>query len=280
MGHGHPSAAGSLAAAGAATDDARRALLARIEDASLNASAPPQQRWLDGWLVRYSPGKARRARCINAVAPGLLPLDEKLRLASLVYAEAKLPMHLRITPFSQPPSLEAELAARGWRAIEPTQVMVCRLADREPAPRAAGVLPEGARWVELDADRFAQAVGVMRGSTAGERDAHAERLRLSPTPYRGFALVDPGTDATLACGQFAREGEWSGLYDVFTRPDRRGEGLARTLCERLLSISASEGAKIVYLQVGADNLAAQRLYRRLGFAEGYSYHYRVPPAER
>ena len=49
-------------------------LMSRVEDAGLNASATPQQRWLDGWLVRYLPGKARRARCINlnpAVTPTL-----------------------------------------------------------------------------------------------------------------------------------------------------------------------------------------------------------------
>ena len=54
------------------------ALLSRIEDAGLNASAPPQQLWLDGWLVRFSPGKAKRARCVNAVALGRLPVDERL----------------------------------------------------------------------------------------------------------------------------------------------------------------------------------------------------------
>jgi len=47
-------------------------LLSRVEDAGLNASAPPQQRWIDGWLVRFSPGKAKRARCVNAVAPGFI----------------------------------------------------------------------------------------------------------------------------------------------------------------------------------------------------------------
>ena len=66
-------------------------LLSRVEDAGLNASAPPQQRWLDGWLVRLSPGKAKRARCINAVAPGRMPLAHKLALARAVYAEAGLP---------------------------------------------------------------------------------------------------------------------------------------------------------------------------------------------
>ena len=48
--------------------------LSQIEDAGLNASAPPQQLWMDGWLVRLSPGKAKRARCIHAMAAGRLPL--------------------------------------------------------------------------------------------------------------------------------------------------------------------------------------------------------------
>jgi hypothetical protein len=77
-------------------------LLSRIEDAGLNASAPPQQRWLDGWLLRFSPGKAKRARCINAVAAGRLPAREKLALAEAVYAEAALPLIVRITPFTLP----------------------------------------------------------------------------------------------------------------------------------------------------------------------------------
>ncbi|GCB05299.1 hypothetical protein [Ralstonia sp. SET104] len=34
-----------------------------------------------------------------------------------------------------------------------------------------------------------------------------------------------------------------------------------------------------YLQVGADNVAAISLYRSLGFANAYAYHYRVGPAQ-
>jgi GNAT superfamily N-acetyltransferase len=247
-------------------------LLAQIEDASLNASAPPQQRWIDGWLVRYSPGKARRARSVNAVAPGRLPLSEKLRLAAEVFAEAGLPMHVRVTPFSQPHVLDDELAARGWARIEQTWVMVRPdLATLTPPP-----MPSGTRWEALDADAYAETVGALRGSTPAERRAHAERLRLSPTPYRGYAAVDQASGAAVACGQFAREGRWVGLYDVFTAPERRGEGLATLICERLLSISMSEGARTAYLQVGADNHPARRMYHRLGFADGYSYHYRIP----
>ena len=253
-------------------------LLSRIEDASLNASAPPQQRWIDGWLVRFSPGKARRARCINAVAPGRLPVADKLRLAAEVYAEAGLPMHARLTPFSAPVDLDAQLERQGWCAIEDTRVMVrqtlaATVADR---PGARGPTPPGLRWAALGSDEYAEAVGALRGSTPLERRAHAERLRCSPTPYRGYAWRDEATGATVACGQFAREGRLVGLYDVFTAPAHRGRGLAALLCERLLLVAMSEGAESAYLQVGADNHVARSVYRRLGFVDGYAYHYRVP----
>src|SRR3982751_5609004 len=88
-------------------------LLVRVEEAGLNASAPPQQRLVDGWLVRFSPGKAKRARCVNAVAPGRLPLGRKLGLCQQVYDEAGLPLIVRITPFSQPATLDAALERLG-----------------------------------------------------------------------------------------------------------------------------------------------------------------------
>ena len=88
-----------------------QALLSRVEDAGLNASAPPQQRWLDGWLVRFSPGKAKRARCVNAVAPGRLSLEEKLSLVEPVFRDAGLPLVVRITPFSHPEGLDKTLEA-------------------------------------------------------------------------------------------------------------------------------------------------------------------------
>src|SRR5690242_7063728 len=105
-------------------------LLARIEEAGLNASAPTQQRLVDGWLVRFSPGKAKRARCVNAVAPGRLKLGVKLLLCEQVFTEAELPMHIRITPFSEPAGLDTTLQQLGMRRIDDTRVMVCtRMAD-------------------------------------------------------------------------------------------------------------------------------------------------------
>ena len=247
------------------------ALLTRVEDAGLNASAAPEQRWMDGWLVRYSTGKARRARCINAVAAGRLPLADKLQRCEALYREAGLPLVFRITPFSQPPGLDAELGALGLAALDDTRVMVNLALPAGPAP----ALPPNTRWIPLPAPAFAEAVGRLRGSSESQRLAHARRLAASPVPCQGFAIERD--DEILACGQFALEAELAGLYDVFTRDRERGKGWARLLCQRLLSLAANQGARVGYLQVEADNAPARRVYARLGFVDGYAYHYRQRP---
>ena len=249
-------------------------LLSRIEDAGLNASAPPQQRWLDGWLLRLSPGKAQRARCINALAPGRLSLTDKLAAAGEAFAEAGLPLLVRITRFTQSARLDGQLAALGYTVRDPARVMV--LPTLQPEPLAA--LPLGLDFEPMAARAYAQTVGALRGSSPAECDAHAHRLLHSPVPYRGYVLRDTATAAVLACGQFARESGFVGLYDVFTHPQARGQGLARLLCERLLRLSANEGATVAYLQVAGDNHTARRIYERLGFVDSHGYHYRQPPA--
>ena len=249
-------------------------LLSRIEDAGLNASAPTQQRWLDGWMLRLSPGKARRARCVNALAGGRLPLAHKLADAGRAFAEAGLPLLIRITRFTQPADLDEQLAALRWTVLDPTRVMVLPTLQAQAPPP----VPPELGFEPLQAAAFAQTVGALRESPAGERAAHAHRLIHSPVRYRGYVLRDWNTAQVLACGQFAREGRLVGLYDVFTHPAARGRGLANLLCERLLSLAVSEGAEVAYLQVAADNDPARRIYQRLGFVDGYGYHYRQPPS--
>ena len=255
-------------------------LLSRVEDAGINASAPPQQRWVDGWLLRFSPGKAKRARCVQAVADGRLPLDERLALCAQVFQQAGLPMVLRLTPFSRPSGLDAALAALGYSTLDDTRVMV---ATQLPAAADlhADPLPAGLQLLPLDAAAFAETVGALRGSPAGQRAAQAQRLALSPVPYQGWVLRRRDDGAVLACGQTACEADLVGLYDIFTHPDARGQGLARKLClallvEAQLAQVGSASARVGYLQVEADNTAARTVYHRLGFADGYSYHYRTP----
>ncbi|MEO7152715.1 MAG: GNAT family N-acetyltransferase [Burkholderiaceae bacterium] len=247
-------------------------LLSRIEDAGLNASAPPQQRWVDGWLLRFSPGKAKRARCINAVADGRMPLIDRLALCRAVFAASDLPLLVRLTPFTRPPALDAALAEMGMSSLDDTRVMVLselRVIEPRPAPQVE------IRSIPLAA--FAQCVGQMRGSPLAQRQAHAERLLGSPVGFQAYELRVEGH--VLACGQYALEADLVGLYDVYTVPTARGRGLASQLCTHLLNDARSRGASHAYLQVEADNQAARTVYQRLGFADAYGYHYRVEMPE-
>lgn len=245
------------------------ALLARIEDAGINASSPPEQRWIDGWLVRFSPGKAKRARCIQAVAPGRLTVADKLARCLPVYAAADLRPYVRVTPFSEPAGLDQELSRLGWERIDDTRVMV---APSLPSPARA---PEGFRIEPVELATFTRWVGAARRSTPAEQAAHARRVAASPVPYSALLIRDEGGNA-VAGGQVAIEGEVAGLYDVFSLESHRGRGLAQALCGALLQLACEAGATCGYLQVDASNEVARRLYGRMGFTDAYAYHYRTP----
>jgi len=243
-------------------------LLSRIEDAGLNASAPPQQLWLDGWLIRFSPGTAKRARCVNAVADGRLAVTERLAECARVFDRAKLPLIVRITPFTQPDGLDDLLASQGLRRFDDTRVMA--LANLRAFDEAA-IADVTIQPIGLEA--FANRVGGFRDSPLAQRQAHADRLSNSPVPFFAFELRAKGNP--VACGQVALDGDLVGLYDVFTAESARGRGFAGTLCRHSLTEAASRGARHAYLQVEGDNHVARALYHRLGFADAYGYHYRT-----
>ncbi len=224
---------------------------------------------MDGWLLRFSPGKAKRARCVNAVAAGRRPVTDKLAECTALFDSAGLPLIVRITPFTLPTQLDAHLNEMGLRRFDDTRVMVQPMLSALEPPTLE--LHQSVRSIGLET--FAQHVGALRGSPLAQRQAHAQRLANSPVPFFAFEMRIHGEVA--ACGQFALEGDMVGLYDVFTAPEMRSRGLARTLCQSMLAEARGRGAVHAYLQVEADNIAARAVYVRLGFVDGYSYHYRT-----
>lgn len=247
--------------------------LRRIEEAGLNAMQTQRQLFYDGWLLRVSAGKAKRGRSVNAFFGSTLPLAGKIAHCERVYAQQGLPTLFRMTPFDHPADLEAALAARGYVAFDETFVQVLSL-DRAPEPpeQEAGV---AVAWP--DAGSFVDAVSELRASTTEQRDAHRERLLQSPLGKR-FVVVR--ADGRVVCtAQVGVEGALAGLFDVVTAEDARGKGYATLACASLLSWAWQHGAHCAYLQVSAANAPALAVYRKLGFATAYAYHYRGRPGE-
>ena len=245
--------------------------LVRIEESGLNVLQTQRQLFYDGWLLRLSPGVAKRARSVNPHFGSSLPLERKIAYCENVYAQQALPTLFRITPWSKPSDVDAVLGARGYETFGETLVQAMAL-DRPPA------LPDrdDAVTVEApDALAFVEAVGELRDSTPLQREAHRERLANSMLGKRH--VVIRAEDRVVCTAQVAIEGELAGLFDVVTASHERRRGYATLACASLLSWAWQHGAQAAYLQVSADNMPAVASYKKFGFATVYTYHYRGRP---
>lgn len=246
--------------------------LRRLEEVGLNALQTQRQLFYDGWLLRVSPGKAKRARSVNAYFGSTLPLERKIAHCESLYSARGLPVLFRITPYVQPVDLDVALAAKGYEAHETTLVQVLRLAQ---APSAI-LLPE----VEVTApspEVFADAVATLQHATPAQRAAYYERLVDSPLNMR--ALLARCEGETVGVGTVMLDDGLAGIFSMATAPDMRGRGVATALLGRLLAWAWDHGATHAYLQVDGDNQRALAVYRRFGFATAYTYHYRAPPGD-
>ncbi len=242
-------------------------LAARIEDAALSVSQPAQQSFFDGWLLRYSPGKAKRARSINSISAGVVPLNEKFSHCVDFYRQHSLPCLFRITPFSQPYNLDTELAAAGFCAHQDTRVMSVALSKIQ-----ASEAPSGARSV--DAEQFAEVFCQLHGIDAAK--ANAERDRYIRASDRSVFVVHWDGSSPIACGSVAIEGKLAGIFGMVTAAEHRGRGVASSIVAKLLHDARAAGAETAYLQVEADNTPARRAYSKFGFEDCYAYWYRAP----
>ena len=245
------------------TPDARR-----IEELSLNSSAPPGQLLYDGWVVRLLRGKAKRARSVNAVYESTVTLAEKIPYCERMYEAAALPVLFRITPFSLPPGLDDELARRGYERFDDTAVEAMPI-DREKL--------NGGDAQAMDLSSWCEAVGELRRSPIGHRSSHFARLEGMPLAKRAVAIKSQGR--VLATGLTIIEGDCAGLFDIVTHEEARRQGHARNVVSSLLKLAWDMGARYAYLQVQCDNDSARRLYRQFGFEEKYLYWYRGRPGE-
>ncbi len=240
---------------------------ARIEDAGLTSSQPPQQTIYDGWLLRYSPGKAKRARSVNAIAAGARTLDEKLAHVEAFYERVGLPCVFRITPYTQPPPLDAALADHGFLAREESRVMWTELE------KTSGPVTQAGRFTTLSGPEFADLVARLRGSPPAQ--AAAERQRIAhlalPTLYTGLMLGDQ----PVSSGCVVIDDDVAGIFNMVTTPEQRGQGHATAIVEHLLQHASAAGARWAYLQVDAANAAARGVYRKFGFRDRYAYWYRA-----
>jgi len=245
------------------------ALIRAVEEASLNAWPAMRQTLLDGWLLRFSHGFTKRANCIVPLYPSLRTAGEKLRYCENLYARERLNTIFRLTSRGDSEALDALLAERGYRQVEPSRVLLCPLGGEIPA--AAGLAAVECR--ALSQEDWLDVYAGLTGMPAAARALHGAIVKGIAADCRGVALYRQ--DLPVACGLGVLEEGLVGLFDIVTASDHRRQGLGTRLVAELLSWGRQRAAGSAYLQVVADNAPALKLYDRFGFRELYRYWYRV-----
>ncbi len=122
-------------------------------------------------------------------------------------------------------------------------------------------------WVDLAAEmrEYGSRVGPAESrETMRERLAHALVADRVHVVREGEALLGFLSHRTEE-QSLATDGSRAIVTYVYVVPERRGEGIGTDLFEAAHRDLAAEGHDDVALQVMADNEAARRLYRRLGY---------------
>ncbi len=213
-----------------------------------------------GWRALVSALPNRRA---NAAYPfaAVEDLEGAIRdVRAFFEAHGKSPL-FKLSP-GTPGSVRAGLRQAGWVGRYGADVMTMSLAGPIEGPSTD--------------------VGIADHLTRSWLDTYCAARSLDPVTFRrGYQA--PGSQigaASLDGAAFGmgiiRDG-WLGVFNMLTIPERRSQGYASRILDALVAWGAQRGATSAYLQVVADNVAAQGLYTGRGFQVSYAYEYWEEP---
>ncbi|PRH78311.1 GNAT family N-acetyltransferase [Streptomyces solincola] len=230
---------------------------------------PVESAALGAWTLRAAGGFTRRANSALALGDPGLPLDGALDAVRSWYAARGLPAYVQLATGAED-SQEARCLAlerRGWTREVTAGVWTGALA------RVADADAPDADLVHLG--RVVDDGWLARYQRSREPGPEVRRV-LAGGPSVWFAAV-PGDGASggapAAIGRCVVDGRWAGFMAVEVAPEQRRRGLATAVMAALARRALDEGASAAWLQVEADNQAAQALYGRLGFAVHHHYHH-------
>jgi len=245
-----------------------------VEPLALRAWPPAESVAAGPWRCRYTPGCASRR--LNSVwtfpDPWPADADRHIDACERFYAAHGVSTQFQIGPDESSRKLDAALEARGYAHEIDVAVYTADLAsvgaalsgaaDRVTCDAFDRPLPEWMDCFHRIGDR----------STDDRAVLQAAFERIEPTAI--YALARAGREPVGVAVAVAETG-WVGLFSFATANSHRRLGVGTAMARLIVERARSLGASSLYLQVRKDNDRAVAFYRRWGFAEAYTYHYRI-----
>ena len=114
-----------------------------------------------------------------------------------------------------------------------------------------------------------------RGFDASRARSALENLVNDPLQGRVLLICDGDAAVGYLALTFGYSLEFHGrdafIDEVYIRPSHRGRGWGTRAMRRAEMIARSENIRAIHLEVGRRNIAAQALYRKLGYADHDRY---------
>jgi GNAT superfamily N-acetyltransferase len=224
----------------------------------MEATWPPARSWREGpFTLRDGAGGGKRvsaASCVGAwVEADLAVLDALTEPLVLIRPEDA--------------ALDAALARRGWRIVDPVVVYAAPVADLRADLPPLAAFPH---WPPLAIARSLWD----EGGTGPARLAVMDRVAGPKTAILTRDGDRPAGVAFVAC-----LGPEAMLHALQVRPAHRRRGMGQTLLHAAANWAANwaagMGADRLSLAVTEGNSAARALYARLGLQVVGQYHYRM-----
>jgi predicted GNAT family acetyltransferase len=157
--------------------------------------------------------------------------------------------------------LEPAFMTAGWKANREVLMVLAREPDRVIDTSAVGALEDASlealmtRWtLEDHPDTRPETMRQLLGFFARETHARGDR---------GFTILDENGSAA-AMTKLRTEGNVAQIEDVYTVPEARGRGYARTLVTHAVAVAKADAPELIFIMADDDDWPKE-LYARIGF---------------
>ncbi|MCK0470540.1 GNAT family N-acetyltransferase [Halalkalibacter sp. APA_J-10(15)] len=243
-------------------------VIQKIEELSMNALPALQTQLVDGWVVRFSDGYAKRANSIYPLYSSNDVIEEKIETMRKMYRRKKLKVIYKLTTNVFPNDLDRILEQKGYVLDGLTSVQLLSLNDVEVPTANKTVL-----YSTFDEKWFFYFCEL--NHVRGTDQVTLKKILKRIVPEVCYVILFNDKNEPLTCGMGVLEGEYIGLFDIVTNEKYRNKGYAKQLIATILNWGKENGAEHAYLQVVLNNRPALNLYSKLGFKEVYRYWYRI-----
>ena len=239
-----------------------------FQELTNNAWPAKQYSFFTGWIVRFSHGMFDRANSVLPLYYFGQNCEKDVHRIEEMYQRRQLTVTFQIPEYTSPDSLDNVLTNMDYEVKSPTTVMMKRLTQIVSSS-SFHFKSEDNDFDETWFKTF-QAFSNM----PVERYTQMEKIIRRILPKKVFfTLRENDQDVGVTLG--VQERDYLGIYSLLVDPMKRKRSFGSSLMNFIENWCINNSIRIIYLQVEQKNHAALNLYKKLGYRDLYSYHYRI-----